>query len=381
VYVIGNHDHTLWTNYILKSSKGRDSWAITPCSGKKITTSDPVRVRNQPSESEELLGLFFNYPFGSAWNRVIEIWKNGGQFDFVAANPMYAQEYRGRMYVFAHGTHFRDDVCSPQALKRILQETHILDVVKLHIKAGMDIGKAKNLEDLEHRVWDFVDSLWPSARNNPSPLPDQVWFLRRALRIGLEAARATPNTTKLMHWDEFPRNQDRITPLMNLDAMANGKLELTSDSITRWRKFFVPHMMNCIKTEFPSSGPLKPITFVFGDNHEGGWGQLGIDTSDLSLVPLPPSRLPGNIVDTKIVNTGTWIIESPDRHPPCHVFAVDESGTEHILDISFKDVNTGGEPLLKLAEKEYEQRESRVGSSFINDIGNAVRKWLSSSDS
>jgi hypothetical protein len=185
----------------------------------------------------------------------------------------------------------------------------------------------------------------------------------------------------LIPWDEFPRNPDRITPIMNPDAMKKGKLELTSSSITRWHKFFVPHMLNYLRTDLQQTGPLKAMTFVFGDNHEGGWGHLGIDTSDLSLVPLPSRNVPENIIDTKIVNTGAWIIESLNRHPPCYVLAVDESGTEHILDISFKNVNMGGEPLLKLAEQEYEQRESRVGSSFINDVANAVRKWLSTSDS
>ena len=57
-------------------------------------------------------------------------------------------------------------------------------------------------------------------------------------------------------------------------------------------------------------------------------------------------------------------MESKHRHPACHVFAVDASGTEYILDVSYKEMKIGDEFLLSIAEREYETRLERLGDAI-----------------
>ncbi len=80
----------------------------------------------------------------------------------------------------------------------------------------------------------------------------------------------------------------------------------------------------------------------------------------------PPGSVEINkdIIDIRIANTGGWIVESKDRHPACHVFAVDASGKEYILDMSYKDIKIGDEFLLSIAEREYENRLERLGDAI-----------------
>gem|GEM_PF-6114912 len=124
VYVIGNHDHTLWTNYLAGSqAPGKDVWDITGPQG--INIIDPSRGREQDPRTEELLGIFFEYPYGSAWNDIVAGFETGTSLQFILANPLFAEQFKGRIYVFTHGTYMRPDVCFPQTTKALLKKTRL----------------------------------------------------------------------------------------------------------------------------------------------------------------------------------------------------------------------------------------------------------------
>ncbi len=57
-------------------------------------------------------------------------------------------------------------------------------------------------------------------------------------------------------------------------------------------------------------------------------------------------------------------MESKESHPACHVFAVDASGKEYMLDMSYKEIKIGDEFLLSIAEREYENRLERLGHAI-----------------
>jgi hypothetical protein len=87
--------------------------------------------------------------------------------------------------------------------------------------------------------------------------------------------------------------------------------------------------------------PDDEITFVYGDTHTGGWGELPRDSGP----------------NIRIYNCGGWVAETEDDHPACHLFVVDEEGEEYLFDITYKDVYIGGESILSIAARDYENRK------------------------
>jgi hypothetical protein len=114
VYVPGNHDHTMWTDYSL-AQHGEYAWS-TPPSGELLIRNG--QRQDTDAAGEEYLAMFFGYPGGASWRTISE---TPLDFDFVLANPLYATRVGSRTYVFTHGTHFRKlDVCLSPGRKRRL---------------------------------------------------------------------------------------------------------------------------------------------------------------------------------------------------------------------------------------------------------------------
>jgi len=86
--------------------------------------------------------------------------------------------------------------------------------------------------------------------------------------------------------------------------------------------------------------PLDDLTFVYGDTHDGGWGEFPLDSGG-------PIR---------IYNCGGWVVHNREDHPACHLFAVDEGGKEYLLDVSYEHVKVEEDSLLRLAEYDAENR-------------------------
>jgi hypothetical protein len=356
VYVIGNHDHTLWTNYISDPSNPEmDVWKISE-KPEGINIIDPNSGRQQAPKTEEILSIFFEYPYGTVWNDIVEGFGTDNVLEFVLANPIYARQFSDRLYVFAHGTGFRPDVCSLSTQRLLAAGGPFAD---LNIVVGEDVKHAADLADYEYRIHRFVDTIWESADNNPRTKADEIWYLRRLFRFGTESPREIPDETALIPWKDLEEESTRIEPLVaKTHSLKKGNLDL-------WQKNFLRHMMKYLHDGFGSLNKLDGITFVYGDTHEGGWGNVGLKLATNEIVAPPGSvEINKDIIDIRIANTGGWIVEEKDRHPACHAFAVDDSGKEYILDMSYKDIKIGDDFLLNIAEKEYENRLERLGDAI-----------------
>ena len=344
VYVPGNHDHTLWTDY-RKLRYGEDNlYGIT-----ERAAGDPVVQQGQRCDqngsASELLSIFFGYPAGSAWRKIQE----EGKFNFAIANPLYATQINERTYVFTHGTHFKKIVTLPAWIKKffdILELDKLLGNIELETEK-CDVNKAKclGLEKLEQVVAPFVDSLWPSSKNNPTSQSDQLWYLLTTVSGKLESKRPYPCRSKLFSSCQLESGNVPETRIRQLTADDRP----TDDSIEMWKTYFLPPMLRYL---CKNSLPQDKVTFVYGDTHDGGWGEFPLDSG-------------GRI---RIYNCGGWVVHNDKDHPACHLFAVDESGDEYLLDVSYKDVRVGGDSLLELAARDFENRSrntSRILRAFL----------------
>ena len=316
IYVPGNHDHTLWTDYL-----GTAGAAKKPSGDLIVSKGNPDSTGGKVTD---LLSIFFGHPAGSSWRRIHQEKK----FDFAVANPVYATQFKDRTYVFTHGTHFKGVVTSSQLIKKIADYLELDEVLGgIEIESDCDVNKAKNLEELEKIVTPFVDSLWPSSKNNPTSRSDQFWYLLTMLSGKFDKHRAAPRESKIFsHADLSDVCQDRIRRLTTDD-----------DSIKQWQEHFLPHMLKYLEDNcFPKGN----ISFVYGDTHDGGWGEFSLDSGE----------------EIRIYNCGGWVIHNKEDHPACHLFAVDEDGEEYLLDVSYKNVKVGEDPLLDLAAQDAENR-------------------------
>ena len=116
----------------------------------------------------------------------------------------------------------------------------------------------------------------------------------------------------------------------------NGNAE--DKSIERWKKYFRGHMIEYLKRKNILNDNKGDIVFVYGDTHDGGWGEQQLDSER----------------NIRIYNTGGWVVNNPQDHPVCHIFAVDNNCDEYLLDVSYKGVKVGNETLLKLAARDNE---------------------------
>jgi hypothetical protein len=334
-YIPGNHDHTLWTTYRERRYGEGQKYGISEPEGELIVEGGKPS-NNGEKTFEELLSIFFGYPHGSAWRQILE----DEQFDFAIANPLYAKKINGRTYVFTHGTHFRQDVTMPEWIKKVADYMEIDEALgKIEIKSDCDVDDANNLKELEMAVSPFVDSLWPSSHTNPTSRSDQFWYLLTTLSAKFQKKRPLiPEKSELFSWPDLKNTPDsrikQLTP--------PGKP--MHDSIERWQKYFLKHMLNFLKEKQLLTDATNELVFVYGDTHDGGWGELtkNYDGRDISI---------------RIYNCGGWVVHNKEDHPACHLFAVDEDGNEYLLDVSFKDVRIEDKSIIELAARDSENRQ------------------------
>ena len=158
VYLVGDHDHVLWTAYRKRLSGEDDPYGITPPSGDLLLEGG--RRRDERQSATELLSMFLAYPSGRLWKEI----EREADMDFAIANPLYAKWAAGRTYVFTHGTHFRREVVAPAWVKELadlLTPDEILD-----IGSYPDVSNANNLAELERIVAPFVDNLWSAYEDS-----------------------------------------------------------------------------------------------------------------------------------------------------------------------------------------------------------------------
>jgi len=327
IYIPGNHDHTLWTNY-RKLRYGKDKrYGITGPVGDLLV--EQGQRADEHESATELLSIFFGYPAGSSWRKIEE----ERNFDFVIANPLYATEINGRTYVFTHGTHFRKDVTLPEWIKRLADYLELDEVFgDIELESDCDVTKADSLETLEKIVSPFVDSLWPSSKNNPTSRSDQLWYLLTTLSNKFGKKRRIPSESKLFPRSALPRVPKKRMARLTIDDRPKH------DSLKRWQEHFFPYMAKYL-AEYEL--PLDKLTFVYGDTHVGGFGELPLETG-------------GRV---RIYNCGGWVVLNKEDHPPCHLFAVGEDGNEYILDVSYKGVEVEGDSLLEIAFRDAENRQ------------------------
>ncbi len=327
IFIPGNHDHTLWTNYINK--KYNLPTAITKPEGELLVKQG--QIHTNPVSSEELLTIFFGYEKGSLWKAI----QKQKAFDFIIANPIYAKVFKERTYVFTHGTHFRPDVTQPEWIKRIADWSQADRFAGLEIDSDCNVEEAKSLEDLERIVTGLVDSLWPSSFDNPNNRSDRLWYILNLISGKFTQDRDTPPTHLYSFNDLQNQHQGWIKKLVSKNNRILDK------SLKRWQTFFVDHMFAFLDNH----DLLRPdMTFVYGDTHKGGWGKLEYEGKRIH-----------------IYNTGGWGTTKKNYHPACHIFAVDMDGVEYLLDVSYGDVEILGQPLIEIAAKDAEDRHSAIG--------------------
>ena len=342
IYIPGNHDHTLWTDYILRRSNLQTR--VTGPEGELLV--EQGEVHSDPVSVEELLTIFFGYEKGSLWRDI----NSERKFNFAIANPIYAKEFKERTYVFAHGTHFRPDVTQPEWVKRMADWSQADRLAGIEIESDCDISKAKDIEDLEEITSRFVDSLWVSSKDNPNSRSDRLWYLSNLISGKFSQRRPSPPADQLYSWAEL---QDDSQGWISKLSGENNKL--ADDSLERWKKYFADHMFEYLIKH----GLLqKDITFVYGDTHRGGWGELERD---------------GNLI--RIYNTGGWTTTHKENHPACHIFAVDTEGKEYLLDVSFEEVVILGKSLIELAAEDAEDRNSTLGKTIRFFLEHVMPDW------
>lgn len=328
VYIPGNHDHTLWTNY---SAKKKNALTITAPEGELLI--EKGKIHNLDT-SEELVEIFFDYPDSSLWRHV----SKNKKLNFAIANPLYAKVVNERTYVFAHGTHFRPDVTLPIWVKRLFDWFQVDRFLGIEIDSDRYVGEAKSLAELEKISSKWVDSFWISSFHNPNPRPDRLWYYVNLVNGKFSHKRPTPFADQLFTLDDLEANYpSQLKKLVN-----NGD---SDKSLQRWRNFMAEHMLEYLE----KNDLLCPeLTFVYGDTHSGGYGNYEY------IYKGEPRKF-------RIFNTGGWVTNNKENHPACHIFAVDKEGKEYFLDLSYKDVNISDKSLLELAAMDAEDRNSLLG--------------------
>lgn len=338
VYIPGNHDHTMWTDYLKAKYGKHKNWGCTESSGEYILKGGTPQ---DLASSKDLLATFFGYPYGSSWLQI----EQEKKLDFVISNPIYSTEVDGRTYVFTHGSHFKKEVTEPVSITAIKLLDVIDRFVDIEIESGCDVTKDCNcLENLEEKVAPFLDSLWVSSKNNPTSQPDRYWFLLKFLSSFDKVPRNLYENSRLFSFDDLKAGlaDGRIRRLAGDDDSTMDK------SIKRWYSYFLPQMMKYLTDH---NLLRKGLTFVYGDTHTGGWGELSGISNGLEQ----PIR---------VYNTGGWIAHHNEGHPACHIFAVDNNDKEYMLDISYKDVYIGPDSLIELACRDAENNTINLLSNI-----------------
>ncbi len=326
IYVPGNHDHTVWTDYMNARYPGVNNHHTTPPDGELLVDSGNVQCRQA---CEDLATIFFEHDYGPAWLRILADANAGNNFNFVIANPIYAVEEFGRSYVFTHGTHFKSIVATPEWMKKLVHWTRLDRLLaKIEIDPNCDVRNANNLEELEEEIAGFVDSLWISSLNDPISRSDQLWYLYTVVSSHFEEHRSIPNINERMTYPNF--NYARI-----------NQLDRNNKSIDLFLTHFFRHLRNHL---IANNLGANNLTFVYGDTHDGGFGEINESGSNI-----------------RIYNCGSWVAHHEDDHPPCHLFAVDDTGSEYLYDISFNNVSIINRPIIGLAAADFENCREAIG--------------------
>ncbi len=215
--------------------------------------------------------------------------------------------------MFTHGTHFRREVVKPPWVKK-LADLLTPDKI-LNIGSYPDVREARNLAELERILAPFVDNLWSAYEDSRvAPWLYRLFYLRSILKGKFGKVTNTPKESRL-----FSREELRGIPEERIRRLTSGG-QPKYKPLQWWQKYFQPHMLSYLRD---NDLPQDDVTFVFGDTHNGGWGELPLDSG---------ARM-------RIYNLGGWVLYDAKGHPDCHLFAVDESGEEYLLDVSFKGMN------------------------------------------
>lgn len=350
VFIPGNHEHTLWTDYHRRRDRNNASFSVTEPGGELIVQAGERLDKNQCAE--ELLAIFLGYPSGSTWRAIEDAKGSDHALDFAVANPLYAKVTDETTYVFMHGAHFCKLACDGRKCLKIADWLQLDRLAAgLEIESGIDLGKAKNLEDLERMMSPFMDSIWPSSENRPTSQSDEFWFVLCALQGKFSRPgerRASPRQSRLFRSSDIAKGAGR-----RIGRLTARDGSVLCDSVERWEKYCRAPMLEYLDRK---GLPTDKVVLVYGDTHAGGWGQLRSE--------------PGS--EVRLYNTGGWVVLGENDHPACHLFAVGENGEEYLLDVSFGEQWVGNDRLLKLAGQDFEHRLTRVGRAT-----RAITKWLS----
>ena len=332
VYMPGNHDHTLWTQYCRKLYGEETIGCITEPAGDQILHHGK---REDPNDSAgELLSTIFEYPDGPLWKTIRD-----EERDIVFANPIYAEEFGGRTYAFSHGTHFRKEVTAPRWSRKVANLiTSNGFLGDFQILSEGDVREARNLEELERVVAPFIDALLPAYENNPVSMLDEAGYLMAVLsgRFGLQ--RQSPDESKLFSAAELQEVPEDLIPRLTKDG------EIPDLPLKLCMEYFLPHMTD----HLGNHGLTGDITFVYGDTHDGGWGDLSLPNGE----------------NMRVYNTGGWVTYDVEDHPTCYLFALDEHGTEYLLDVSFKEVDLDGNLLLKTTSDSSKSQKQKARNAL-----------------
>jgi hypothetical protein len=328
VYLIGNHDHSIWTKYRERRFGAGQEYGVSPPEGfVMIREGDLVPERYEL----ETLTLLFGYDKGSSWRALLNRVEKKLPLPVISiAYPLYVIALRERAYVFSHGAHF----C------RIAEWLDYLnDFPGDLFKNGQDalnriIGRTKPYEtinDLEADLGPTMDAVWPSSRNEPTPWIDKAYYVLCKMTGKFEHKRPSPLESERIQWDDLPK-----TMTDQVGRLTDPHHQPTNDSSERFRSHFWPIAREFIRDKIKG----MPVTFVHGHTHQGGWGQLFDDEKR----------------DIRIYDLGGWVVHNRDHHPACHILVVDEDDQEFLLDVSFRDALIDEESLLDLARKDAENR-------------------------
>lgn len=338
VYLPGNHDHTLWSAYrVERQNQGH----ITEPEGDVLLRKGVV----QPlGESAKRILSVFSHPDGYFWKSL-----EAKQGDFSIANPVYAKVIGDRTYVFAHGTHFRPDVIEPEKAAMAFRALGIIiNRVGQTLPAfAKSVAGTSDMSTLEKDAAGFVDWVWANAGNLTNPPRDKFWYAVTQIsgRLGHHRKLSPSSDRSQLYSRDELSHVPRIKPLVKDGGFTSGSLK-------RWQSIFLVPMMKYLSDK----GMLtSKMTFVYGDTHEGGYGEA-VNPDAGTVQTLPTIR---------IYNTGAWVVDAVDYHPPCHIFAVgcqepDGPPEEYIFDASFVNVIQDGLPLLTVAQRDVENLPSAL---------------------
>jgi len=360
VYVPGNHDHTLWSDYLNRKKKIQSCDYCTPSEGEFLVV-DNSEIKADLPFSKDLLSIFFGYPSGSSWRKILLGKKDKAKnFNFVIANPIYTTQSDKRTYVFAHGTHFKKSVIERDTYTQIIKTlglNRILVTFKDEPEPNQNFIMPPGIfSNLEKTITSFVETIWASSGNLPTSRADHLWNIFTMLRGKFEKNHHIFDKSKRFSNDYLQKLRARTLKVKNWIKESKGRkgrkrrktvlierIKILFDEEYESLDLFKTHFLNTILTLLDDQNLLeKPLTFIYGDTHDGGYGEM-------------ETEFKGNKIDLRIYNCGSWVVHG-DNHPPCHIFAVDMEGNEYLLDLSIIGERVLNVSLLKLAGRDYENR-------------------------